>query len=592
MIWIFVSVLFCTVWYLAYSRGRGSLSRDGLADLVFFVVVAFRLWLGNSSPLYTMATAPFDDRIFLTQASALLGGDWLGRYNDLTLVKGPFYSFYLAFSSWLGMSLTKSYVLFYALGAWLVLLAIRQFAKQLPVWIQVFAFCLILFCPAMVDTGVHVRAWRQPLWCILCLLVVASCSGLASSYAETFWRKLFWAGALGLSLGCAWLTREEAIWLVAPSLLALMIFCFLIWKDGGHWNVLFFTLSPLLLAPVLVFGVMMKNHYSYGFFGVVEMRGSSFVDAYAALSRVAPFDWERRIPITKEARRRIYEISPAFREIENDLENGIGVRFMRSTEKNVGISISEGEIAGGWMLWALRTAVARSGYRWSFEKTDDYYRRLASEVNRACDDGRLESLPSRITMTPRLDLKIHGKKFLSSFWRALDRSYNFRVNLNPVASSGDKKDLDWVVGLVHEPVTSVDNEKAKAQKYVIPTHIWTWLMKGYQMVARPISILASVLFPISWVASFFSRKSDGGFGALVTLATFGIILNAAVVALVDITSWNAIGIGYLGASIVLSTIPLVAAAVFVFLKIDNLSSNHDSSVRMGERIKTQHAEEE
>jgi hypothetical protein len=58
------------------------------------------------------------------------------------------------------------------------------------------------------------------------------------------------------------------------------------------------------------------------------------------------------------------------------------------------------EILSGWFMWALRDAVKDAGHYRSAVSARDFYLRLASEINDACDDHRLNCLPGRATMMP------------------------------------------------------------------------------------------------------------------------------------------------------------------------------------------------
>ena len=51
-------------------------------------------------------------------------------------------------------------------------------------------------------------------------------------------------------------------------------------------------------------------------------------------------------------------------------------------------------------MWALRDAVAAAGHYASGHHANAFYRRLAGEINAACDDGSLSCLPFRATMAP------------------------------------------------------------------------------------------------------------------------------------------------------------------------------------------------
>ncbi len=58
------------------------------------------------------------------------------------------------------------------------------------------------------------------------------------------------------------------------------------------------------------------------------------------------------------------------------------------------------EMLGGLFLWAFRDAIAYTGYYSNGKYPDDFYRRIASEVNTACDSGALNCFAKRESMSP------------------------------------------------------------------------------------------------------------------------------------------------------------------------------------------------
>ncbi|MGA7280045.1 MAG: hypothetical protein WBW79_19070, partial [Desulfocapsaceae bacterium] len=86
------------------------------------VLIGFKLWLVTAH--YLMATTtPHDDLLFVSQAHDILGGNWLGTYNQLTLIKGPFYPLFIALSYYLNIPLLLSQQLLYLSACVLTVLA-------------------------------------------------------------------------------------------------------------------------------------------------------------------------------------------------------------------------------------------------------------------------------------------------------------------------------------------------------------------------------------------------------------------------------------------------------------------------------------
>jgi hypothetical protein len=72
--------------------------------IIFGLLVLLRVVLSNRLPAFLMPEMPHDDGWMFSQAQHLLKGDWLGPYNQLTLIKGIFPPLLLAFSACLGVS--------------------------------------------------------------------------------------------------------------------------------------------------------------------------------------------------------------------------------------------------------------------------------------------------------------------------------------------------------------------------------------------------------------------------------------------------------------------------------------------------------
>ena len=527
-----------------------------------------KIWLATGQPQFAVPVALHDDRIFLRLATYLLSGNWLGPYDQLTLVKGPFYPLFMAGVSKLRLPLTLAHNLVYIAAGWLFVRALRPL--QLPGWIRASLLLGILLCPVLAGTNPFVRAWRQPLWPGLVLLAVAGAIGLALRDGVRACWKAAWVLLAGSAMAAMWMTREEAIWTVPMLLLPLL---YAGWRSvssrsaPGHtpWLV-----APVVLASLAVGVVSWKNYSTYGFWGIVELREDSFIAAYSALSRVEPHDLDRRITVTRAARELIYEVSPAFASLRQEMEEGVGAKFMKITQDRTDIhGVEEREIAGGLMLFALRDAVGLSGQARSADSARAFYRRLADEVNSACADGRLpRCLSPRHTLWPPW----YSNYLPKIVWAGLSGAnliMSYRLDPNPVPSIGSAEDLQWVERVTHDRVSPADPEKAMALRSV------------WRVTVLRVSILAyrygmSVFFPVAsavWlllVARALYRWELGPLILISTALVLGIAANLAVVAIIDATSFSAVksGSGYLGPSIPLAVcfVGLVFAELVTIVK--------------------------
>jgi hypothetical protein len=509
-----------------------------------------KIGLAAGQPQFAVPVALHDDRIFLQLATHLLEGKWLGPYDQLTLAKGPFYPLFMAGASKLHLPLTLAHNLLYIAAGWLFVRAMRPL--QLSGWVRAGILLGILVCPVLAGTKTFVRAWRQPLWPGLILLALAGTVGLMLRQMVSAHWKAAWCLLAGGAMGMIWMTREEAVWVLPMAVFPLL---YAGWRSftserlrkGIPWLV-----APMVFAGVLVGVVSWQNYRVYGFWGIVEFRDPAFVAAYGALSRVAPHDLDRKIPITRAARERIYEVSPTFASLRHEMEEGVGAMFMRVTEGATDIAaVTEREIGGGWMIFALRDAVGLTGQAPNARSARAFYRRLADEVNAACDDGRLPAcLPPRNTLRPPWHPS-YPSKFARAALSAVNVIIGYRLDPNPVASIGSQEDLRWVERLTHHPVSPVDPENAKAMRSPLRIAILQGTMTIYRY-GMSVFYPAAVVIWLFLVGRAFYRREVRPLVVVSTAIGLGIAANVAVVAIVEATSFPGVNPGYLGASIPLA----------------------------------------
>ena len=90
-----------------------------------------------------------------------------------------------------------------------------------------------------------------------------------------------------------------------------------------------------------------------------------------------------------------YEVSPTFAQLKPQFEALPGRNWTNPTFDTLGI-----REYGPWFMWALRNMTANAGYYRDPATARHFYRTVAGEINRACDEGRI---PSRLVLSSFLD---------------------------------------------------------------------------------------------------------------------------------------------------------------------------------------------
>jgi hypothetical protein len=359
-------------------------------------LVIVKLWLTAAQSVYAVASAGHDDALFVGLARNLIEGQWLGRFNNLTLAKGVFYPLFLAGNFFLGLPLLATQHLVYLAGCAALVALLRRLGARVVLLLPLFA--LLAFNPSTYYITA-LRVIRDYLYGAETLIVAVAMLGLLRA-CEQRRGEFFWALLLGLAMVPFWLTREEGIWIL-PAYGVMTLACLVLAGARSPRAVALLRASVAIALPFAVLAagtgmVKWKNHQVYGVAVTTEFQADYFRAAWGALTRVEHAQWRRYVQVPREVREQVYAVSPAFAELQPHLEGPLMHQWVRP---NCGY-INPCNDHSSHFMWALRDAVAMAGHYRSATEARDYYRRLAGEVNRACDDGRLRCGAERRTMAP------------------------------------------------------------------------------------------------------------------------------------------------------------------------------------------------
>jgi hypothetical protein len=391
-----------------------------LIAIICFLLTLLKLWLIQGQSISARAEAANDDRLYINNAYWILKGRWLGPLDQNTLAKGSVYPLWIVFAFISGIPLLLSQHLLYITACIAVLIAIRPLVKHLESLFLI--YIILLYNPITFTNETMTRVLRDGIYPALTMFMFAFAIGLFLRQENPYSKRIVWAAGLGISTVALWLTREEGIWVV-PFLVLLIGFSVVkMWKAGKAKylkNLAYWGLS-LAIWIGLVFLVSAINYFHYGIFAETEINTKSFQEAYGALTRVKPANWQSDVPVSSEARQRIYIISPAFAELKPYLEGPLGKYYVQ-----IGSTMgTPNEILGGWFMWAFRDAVAAAGYYQSGKYPQAYYRRLANEINTACTDLRLECTLPRASLVPPWRNE-YIQPILRMFWEGIRYTTRF-----------------------------------------------------------------------------------------------------------------------------------------------------------------------
>lgn len=457
---------------------------------VMVVVVALSVGLRMVIPVQAIAGG-YDDLLFIRLAESLCRGEWLGPYDNLTLAKGIGYPAFLCASSWLGLPLRLAEHLLYLLACAVSALAIRGVSGSRS--IATGTFVALALMPIFWGADLS-RVIREDIYISLSLLVV-SCAALAyvADADRPLRRRLPALLGLGIAAAGYWLTREETPWLYPAVGLLVLNWLVVRWRALRKAGTLFSgrgltALTVPVVAPAAVAGgviltVCMLNLSHYGVFRDNDFRQGPFAAAYGAISRIQyQTPWKRYLVFPADARQVAYSASTAAAELRPFLEGPKGLAYM---------SPGFGSYDTTGFMWVLRDAVADIGGYENAAKADAYYRRLAAEINAACDQGTIPCLPARASFMP----PGHPGQIAETLAGAYDfylKAAGFRSG--PVGarlSIGDDATIRRFAAVTHSPPTPLDGGSAPADIRVVSG--WAYspagpLSIGADQTSSPVSL--------------------------------------------------------------------------------------------------------
>jgi hypothetical protein len=274
---------------------------------------------------------------------------------------------------------------------------------------------------------------------------------------------------------------------------------------------------PFVVFSASLLTVAAFNSSHYGIFSTVQFKWNSFLDAYGALTRVKHEHWNPKIPVPKEVREKLYKVVPSFAELRSSLEGPSGnARIFDSCQ---GISICN-DIGGGWFLWAFRDAVAEAGYYKSGESSDQYFKRLASEINLVCGNKILDCGPERSTLAPPWHTE-YAQPLVTTFIDAVVYLAEF-IGAN--ASPREGTNL--------------------TEMAVMKISILNAIGRIYQVIAPILVILAIVAYSITTV-HLFRKHAFSDLYIINSAILVAMVARLLILALIDISSFPAVNILYL-----------------------------------------------
>ena len=370
------------------------------------VLSIIQIYLVSVQTINKLVDNAYDDALMIEQADSILKGKWLGEYNCLTLIKGPVTPLFMAVANVLNIPFLIAQDIFYIIACVLLISILGKLIKNDIV--KVIIFGLLIFNPIIFSTELC-RTYRDGIYTALIIYMITFTFGIYFNRKEKISKIIWYYIGLGFALGLIYLCREETIWILPYLVVSIVITIISIIKEKEIENkikrILLYVI-PILIVSLMTILVMIMNYKYYGVFQLNQYWGKEFKEAYGAFTRIIPEQKIKKVPVTSDMLEKAYKISPKCKELKEYFDKET-VNWAKCGDGSLK------EIQGGYFHWALIRAVESKGYYKDAKTANKFYQELADEINKACDEGKVNCLKNkRVSNVNRFGIEDLGKALL------------------------------------------------------------------------------------------------------------------------------------------------------------------------------------
>lgn len=393
------------------------ISLKKITQIVYiFLVIAFYIYNTNL-PLTLIPIAGHDDGLFMRLGRSISSAKWLGSFNQFTLMKGSGLPIILAILYWFKIPIT----IFYSLLIIGVCEYLRRALNRLlnSYYFAGFISIILMWYPGM-DA---IRILREPLMSWLVILSIAMAISFYVKFEEENYLDLKLILLTGMILGWICIIREEWETIIIPIML-LPISLIYFSKNVKKYSLLRRNKVVILFLLIVASPTALissTNFLYYGSYIANDFKEVNFVQSMKLLQSIKSVSEKKLtsgvIPVSKDIRKELYELSPSFLEIKKFMDDD-GAQLLGWQKPSCDhFPETCGDYGGAWFFWAFRDAVSLAGYYESPKSSSDFYSKLNNEIKELCGSNKLRC-DYKISALPDLNknqwLNV-PKQFLLSF---------------------------------------------------------------------------------------------------------------------------------------------------------------------------------
>lgn len=498
--------------------------------LIFLTII--RVSLATNMPFCGLGNAMHDDKLLADMSNSLQNAEWLGAYNNRTLVKGVSYPIFLMVCYWLGIPSSLGLILLFILSIIVFVIAISKiisgfFSKSI-------IYLFLLYMPSMFNTTYTQRVYSLGFVIPMSIFVFSFIIGLFLRRYEKNITLIKWSMGAGIFLSLFYYTREDSLWIMPFVICALLImfilYIFLVKeiKAKEFIKKVLILLIPIICLATFSSSISLINYKCYGVYVINDRTDTYFAKLMQNMLKVDAGEKPDNVWITREMVNEVLEVSPTLASIEGSIDNIYTSGWVTGKEINLDI-----------FFWAIRDAVSAEGYYVDAKTANEFYKQANEEVEAAFEDGRLKQEKDKIYISKLgngLDEKQIKEVFKKTFVGLYDTISNSQYENNIIIGTGSFEQLRYLEvvsgdSIVFPSTDGVDDSIIFKSSFV--NEISKLIIIAYKKIGFIIGSLSILFYIIIFFNSIIDLRSKkyellsvwvilSGMLASIFILTFGV----------------------------------------------------------------------
>ena len=343
--------------------------------ITIIIICLIRFLLSFNLPSFFLGSLPYDDALMIRQSSSILNGNYLGIYNNMTLIKGPIFPFLLALIRYIHVSYSIIFTIIYIGCSLYFVNALKKIIKDKRMLIIILSF--ILFNPVTYSSELMQRLYRNVLSIPELLLFLGAIINVLFDNKHTIINNVF----LGIITSIMLLTREDTLWTFVVLFFVYLYQIIGFLKNRRKTNLvkIMISLFPIFVIIINMNFVSLINYINYNTYTYNELRDTTFKKAYKKVLEIKDDEKIDKVAIPRSTFYKLAEHSSLLQLSKEDMD----MFFELFQNEN-------GEIDNGNVVWYFRNLVNRHNKFKDGKEARIFYNKLSIELDNLFEESVFE----------------------------------------------------------------------------------------------------------------------------------------------------------------------------------------------------------